>query len=267
MAFLHRTHKPPFDSSNPAAPFAGDAGSSSRRVDSSRPIWTAISISPIPYGEKNTCRRQGDEHSRDVVPRERRFRQRLPQSRGRWPRVPQIRRPAKLPRRQRRVPVQWQFRPCRSAGPACAARQGVRFRLRGVAGRGLRSLNHTASLRSRERSVAVQTTSLVRRFRIQGCGTVDIGGRRSLLSAGFYFIPLFLMERNFESSDRRIARMRSMIDDNQLVPVIPRWVTDRMLERWYKDRVATKSRVPGRWFDRTVVTVAVLLGIVNLLPW
>lgn len=75
------------------------------------------------------------------------------------------------------------------------------------------------------------------------------------------------MERNFESPDRRIARVRAMIDDSPFIPVVPRWVSDRMLARWYKERATSKSRIPGRWFDRTVVAVALILGAVNLLPW
>jgi hypothetical protein len=72
------------------------------------------------------------------------------------------------------------------------------------------------------------------------------------------------MERNYESPDRRIARVQAMIDDIQLVPVLPRRFTNRMLERWYKERPT--AHVTWRWFDRTVIVLALALGIVNLLP-
>ena len=73
------------------------------------------------------------------------------------------------------------------------------------------------------------------------------------------------MERKLETSEQRIARVRKLIDDNQPIRVLPHRLTDHMLKRWYSEPETSKSRVPGRWFDRTVVAFTLFFAVADLL--
>ena len=114
--------------------------------------------------------------------------------------------------------------------------------------------------RSRERDLAYQATRPNRR-RLRMPAPDARGRRLPLGTAGFISFPPIPMAGTSVAIDPRHARMQAFIEANQPIRVLPRWLTNRMLKRWYQERPASKSSVPGNFYDRTVV-VLFLIGLI-----